>query len=223
MNISIYERNQRMRERIKKQCVTIIQPLKIKLAFIETFHENDIILQAENIDLLIFDVEVLQVNGVTLKEKVQRLNHKIMFLGISDCGDLVNQEYERQGIGIVQKKQFEEQFPMRFLLMVGCFQQRIVERQKSLVHRITYIKTEGMYSIIHTEEGDRQVVRISNRQLEEELLNTNIIKTHRAYLVNMEYIEKIEQSYVQVKEKKIPVSTRRRKEVKERFADFCEK
>lgn len=71
--------------------------------------------------------------------------------------------------------------------------------------QILFIKSLGNYIEIHEKMG-RKLIRKTLKEVEELLPEDYFIKTHRSYVVNKEYIEKVSASSIVLSGVKIPVS-----------------
>ncbi|MCI8409279.1 MAG: LytTR family transcriptional regulator [Lachnospiraceae bacterium] len=85
---------------------------------------------------------------------------------------------------------------------------------------IVYIESERVYSIFYMDNGEKVYVRKPLNDLERILESEGIIRIHRSYMVNVQWITKMEKENVNVEwcvngektEKRIiPIAQRRRK------------
>lgn len=74
---------------------------------------------------------------------------------------------------------------------------------------IFYLKSDGKYCRIHTEEG-MYLIRSSMKDIIERLPKETFIKCHRSYLVNLRKVKTVdlENDYVILQEMKVPLSRR---------------
>lgn len=71
--------------------------------------------------------------------------------------------------------------------------------------QILFIKSLGNYIEVHEKVG-RKLIRKTLKEVEELLPEEHFLKTHRSYVVNKEYIEKVSASSIILSGVKIPVS-----------------
>ena len=82
---------------------------------------------------------------------------------------------------------------------------------------IFWIKSDNIYLEIKTTEKI-YLVRNSLERFLEELDDYNFIRTHRSYVVNMQYIKAVNGQYVIVLEEKIPLSRNLRDDLMSKFS-----
>ena len=88
---------------------------------------------------------------------------------------------------------------------------------------ILYVKSERVYSKLYMSDGSNKLLRIPLKNLEKKLEVVGFIRTHRTYLVNGRWINKILKKEVYVEEKRIPISIRLQGEVNRKYREYCEK
>jgi len=76
---------------------------------------------------------------------------------------------------------------------------------KLIISDILWIKSEGNYLEIHTKNKD-EVIRASMTNFIERLDKNTFFRTHKSYLVNLDYLTKFETNTVYIGETKIPIS-----------------
>jgi two-component system response regulator LytT len=81
---------------------------------------------------------------------------------------------------------------------------------------ILWIKSDNIYLEVKTEEKTF-LVRNSLDKFTEELNDSNFIRIHRSYSVNMDHIKAVNGQYIVIKDEKIPLSRNYRDELMERF------
>lgn len=111
--------------------------------------------------------------------------------------------------------------------MVGI--KRIDKTEGMDSRTIVYIESERVYSIFYMDNGEKVYVRKPLNDLERILESERIIRIHRSYMVNVQWITKMEKENVNVEwcvngektEKRIiPIAQRRRKNVRENIFNF---
>lgn len=108
----------------------------------------------------------------------------------------------------------------------------MIDRMEEMDNRaIVYIEAEHIYSIFYLNNGEKVYIRKPLNDLERILECEGIIRIHRSYMVNVQWIEKMEREYVnmewcvnkKMKKKVLPIAQRRRKNVREKIFKFCMK
>ncbi|MCB9333271.1 MAG: response regulator [Lewinellaceae bacterium] len=91
--------------------------------------------------------------------------------------------------------------------------------EKVSLAEILYAEADDRYSELHTSTGRKFVVRIPLGQLEEKLNTRQFARTHRSFLINLNQIQSVDlqENFIQVKDKSIPLSKGYRDQVLERL------
>jgi DNA-binding LytR/AlgR family response regulator len=80
-----------------------------------------------------------------------------------------------------------------------------------LIHKvdvtdITWLEKKGNYFELNTKTGTRLLLRANFADLFEKLPAKNFFRIHKSYIVNLRHVETIENSYIQVNKRRIPIS-----------------
>jgi len=88
--------------------------------------------------------------------------------------------------------------------------------QRIALNEILYIEASGSYSTVFTEK--KQYILSSNlHSFENKVENSNFIRIHRSYIVNITNIDGIGHNSVMINNKELPISTSHRNEVSKLF------
>lgn len=99
----------------------------------------------------------------------------------------------------------------------------VISDRKSTVriayHSLAYVEVMDHYLVYHVADGDTVRIRQSLSEIEEMLLERkNFIKPHRSYLVNLDYVTRVEASQLLLSVgDKIPVSKDKNKLISDAF------
>lgn len=74
---------------------------------------------------------------------------------------------------------------------------------------IVYIKSDNVYIEFRTKEGQKYIVRSTLSEYETKL-NCNFLRIHRSYIINLEFLERVEHSNIIIKNTRIPIGTKYR-------------
>ena len=87
--------------------------------------------------------------------------------------------------------------------------------------QIYYVEVSGHYCLYHTAVGEyRQYYSI--KKLEQELRENNFALCNSYLLVNLRYVDRIEDLNVFVRGKELPISHPKKKAFQDRFAAYSE-
>lgn len=91
---------------------------------------------------------------------------------------------------------------------------------ENLYENVTYISAEDNYVKVNYENGNYKLERITLKNLEKMLDDKVFVKTHRSFLVNMNYITDFNGNHLLLNGESIPVSVRRKVEVMNKIIRF---
>lgn len=80
---------------------------------------------------------------------------------------------------------------------------------------VLYVKSDDNYSVFHTSDNRKILVRIPLKSLEEELNDDRFYRIHRSYMINTDKIQSFSNNTVIINAENIPISNSHRKEFKE--------
>ncbi len=223
MVVGICDDNINDRERIQNVCRHVFRKNCMEVQMI-VFGDGEEFLTSEiEVDLLILDIEMPSINGIEVKEKLQSSSNAPLIIFATDHEELIRSAFGIHVYGFVVKSQLEMQLPEliqsalkiknRFVMIEG----RINSRD------VVYIKAEHIYVKLCMVDGTEELIRKSLNELEEVLVDVDFIRTHRSYLVNCKWINKIGKKSMELEGIKVPIAFRLYGEVKKTYDAYCEK
>ena len=149
-------------------------------------------------DMIILDIQMAKISGIELAKRIRETDKSIIIAFVSGMADYVFEGYEVQAIRYILKPIKQEQI----FELLDLVKTKEVEREKFMVlsisgekkkiryNDIIYIESMGHYVVFHLEKDEIDYkYNISN--LFDELSENNFVKTHRSYIVNLKYVDKI--------------------------------
>ncbi len=166
----------------------------------------------ENIDLFYVDINLKNESGLSFALEIRRMESYrltwIVFVTIYKefmlpafkkihCYDYILKPYNKENIKRITK----------FLLSGSCVQVAVTEimekfiivpvkniQVKIFINEIIFVEVFLRTSIIHTISGSFTIDYLSLKKLNSMIEDKNILQSHRSYLVNIKYINKIEKN-----------------------------
>lgn len=89
------------------------------------------------------------------------------------------------------------------------------------VKELVYIKASDVYCELYTVDGKSHIRRKSLLRFEEELAKDGFIRVHRSYLVNMHFIKKIDDDFIDLGIAEVKMAVRMKGIVKAKYKEFC--
>ena len=179
-------------------------------------------------DMIVLDIQMGKINGIELAKKIREIDKNVIIAFISGMANYVFEGYEVQAIRYIlkpfkEKKVYElldyastrkGKEDKYFILSVSG------EKKKINYDDIIYIESMGHYIVFHLENIEYDYkYNISDLCLE--LSESEFIRTHRSYVVNLKYIEKITKNDCQlINNIKVPLSRNSYKVVNEKFINY---
>lgn len=173
-------------------------------------------LKDNKIELLILDVQLPDSSGYELIKDLTSKNEQIIVISSDEKNALLGYKYD---IADFLLKPFDK---TAFLESIYKAKEKLVESSKKTVdeeiifikssntfHRlrvlqILYIEVKGDYLRIETENGN-YLIRDTLKDFSKKLPSNKFIRIHNSFIVNMNKIDKIEESMVIIGKKLIPI------------------
>ena len=91
-------------------------------------------------------------------------------------------------------------------------------------HEIVYVEGMRDHQYIVMEDGERVDVRMTLGELEEKLLQFDIVRTHKSFLVNLKYVRRIDVSEIVLSnDQMVLLSRSKSREIKDIYLKYLRK
>jgi len=229
MNIAICDDEEIMTRIAKEKLEQVLDSMGINDYSLDCYHNGKDLLNSEkNYHLLLLDIEMPEIDGFSLAKELNQLAKKkpfIIFLtshkGLSLKGYHVNAF--RFLVKPIKDKELQEAISSAVKeLMMFCNIVVKVGKEKELIsiRELIYIEALGDSCNIYTQESSF-VVTEPLKYWKKVLPEALFIQTHKSYLINLQYLKRIKESNVYLKNgEEIPLAFRRRKEVTDTAHEF---
>ena len=182
-------------------------------------------------DIIYLDILMGHINGVDTAKRLRELgcNAEIVFLTSSE--DYVFDSFDAFPVHYLLKEEtterkFEQVFLRAVQLIDGDAAKKIVCQsggKKSIISikEISYFDIWKGAVTVHYGQGKTFRFWLTMEELEEQLRGKNFIRTHRSYIVNLQYVSKFGRRTVMLKTgESIPVGVTYEEKVKSNFLDY---
>lgn len=174
--------------------------------------------------ILFLDIDMPEMDGIKLGMLVKRIRETVTIIYISDCEERVFDSFKAQPFGFIRKSRFFKDIESVVKMYVAMFNKNFTTKTLEIknydkiikipVSDIIYIECEKDQQNIFLKNGEVKKIRSRMKNLEEQLKSTFLISTHQAYIVNYNYIVKINSHTIELKNGTIiPISRRKKDEV----------
>ena len=195
-------------------------------AFLFTWEED------KGNDLLVLDIEMGEMNGFELAKKIRIQEKNIPIMFVTGYDDYMQYGYDLSVLHYLLKPVSKERLgqaldKLKSLHMAdekSLILNTADEIKRIAIKEIMYAEAAGHGCILHTLEEVLSLKK-SLGELEKQVMDfTEIIKCHRAYIVNLRYVSAIKNSDLILDNKEvIPVSRNQMKNVQMKFLNFYKK
>ncbi|XMB73196.1 LytTR family DNA-binding domain-containing protein [Mycoplasmatota bacterium WC30] len=179
-------------------------------------------------DMIILDIQMGKINGIELAKKIRQTDKNVIIAFISGMADYVFDGYEVQAIRYILKpvKDIKVYELLDYVKLHKSKEKRYIilsvsgEKKKINYDDIIYFESMGHYVTFHLENTEYDY-KYNISELCLELSESEFVRTHRSYVVNLKYIEKITKNECQlINNIKVPLSRSSYKDVNEKFINY---
>ena len=154
--------------------------------------------QSYPFDMIVLDIQMGKMNGIELAKKIREIDRNIVIAFISGIADYVYEGYEVQAIRYILKPVKDDEV----YKLLDYVLKHITKEKNYLVISISgenikvnyddilYFESMGHYIIVHLEKEEFEY-KYNISDLCHDLAESEFIRTHRSYVVNIKYLEKI--------------------------------
>lgn len=186
-------------------------------------------------DVIFLDIDMEEIDGMKLARTIREKDTNLPIVFLTNRKEYVFEGYEVNAYRYLLKPINKEKLAeiLRDIRKICSKEKRyIIEKQngefiKIDLDNIMYFEANGHYVSIHTNTN----IIIVKKSLQEEvrficddgqtLFENGFVSTHRSFLVNLKYIDKVLKSEcILSNEEKVPISRNAYKEVNEGFIRF---
>ena len=202
---------------------------------ITTFDDGEPLVQTYNscdkpFDIIILDMKLKRMNGDDASKMIRSLDQDVILIFISSWISYAVFGYEVNAHRFIPKDGEKSNDDLTGALE-SAYQLMQSRKQYMLIHQNNGIVRIGLREILYIEALNKNlmvhciddVYRFSAKLglIEKELENSNIMRCHRSYLVNVEHITAVKKDFLQLTGgKEIPVSRPYRKLMLDRLTDY---
>jgi len=199
-------------QEILKSFIEQTPRLQLLRAFVSPLEALEI-LELQDVDILFLDIDLPKLTGIELLRLMKSPPKTIITTAFSEYA---LEGYELDVVDYLLKPfSFE-----RFLKSIAKIRKEknnnnseinnesIFVKNKGQINKIDlkmilYVESKGDFNFIFTESG-REIANISLQKMLKDL-DSNFIRCHKSYIINITFIEKIVGNQILVKDKKIPI------------------
>lgn len=182
-----------------------------------------------HVDVLFLDIDMPQMNGFELAKVLCREYKQTKIVFMSAYDNFVYNAFEYYPFAYIRKERLTEELPAVIKRIV----EKLRESDKQLhlttsegvkavnAGDILYVESKKNYCDVYLVQDKVYTVRSALSEFEELLDKSDFFRIHSAYVINLEYVDRVpENGYVTVNGKSLPIAQRRIRDFKTAYADY---
>ena len=201
-------------------------------AFINGFDLITVLEKGKQFDIYLLDIIMPGFDGMETAKAIRTLDKYAPILFFTSSPEYALESYSVKAINYVLKPVSEEKF---FITFDELLEQINVKENKDLIivkshegilkiliTNLIYVEVIGRNVLYHMKSGKIVECTASFSSVCEKLIKFPcFIKTHRSYIVNMQYIDTIENSQIILQTlMRVPIAQGKINEIKQKYLDF---
>ena len=218
MVIAICDDEEVMRRKSLKICKDIISNYNREFEILEYTDGSEI--DREDIDILILDIEMPVIDGLSVKEMLENKGIDTYIIFVTSHDELMPEAFGKNVIGCTMKTLLDKQLGKILEKTIKIASQSILIEGIDSKY-ITYIQADNVYCIVYLKDGTHQLVRSGIGNIAKQIEGSGLYKINKSYIINFEYLERINEKTVEVDGVLLPLSVRLRKTIKDEYRKYC--
>lgn len=185
--------------------------------------------EAMDCDVALLDVEIPEISGIEFAKALRKNNENILICFITSHSQFAINGYEVSAIDYILKPVNPNRFNRTLDKIAGVLQKNLnnVIRLKASngyytinTKSIIYIEANKHNCIFHMIDEDKQI-NIPISEVEQFLVNHDLYRVHRSYIVNLKYIGSFNRPFIKLTNgDSVPVGRSKIKEVQNLFLKY---
>lgn len=180
-------------------------------------------------DLLLFDIEMDGINGISAAKKVREIDADVMIVFVTNIAKYAVESYNIRAYDYILKPINYHLFCMKFKSICNTLEHtsrgefiNISTRfgvRKIMVEDIMYLEVVNHELIFHCTKGDYSIFA-TLKEMQEKLRPYHFVRCNVCYIVNLNYVTELDNDTVVLKEHKLKISRSRKNEFYNEFTKF---
>ncbi|CCV64399.1 Two-component system response regulator, receiver domain [Alteracholeplasma palmae J233] len=172
----------------------------------------------EKFNIIYLDILMKKINGIDTAKRIKEINPNISIVFLTSTESFVFDSFEASPTNYLIKNKDDKKFEAIFINFIENFETSMTQTQfiyqsrtqniNLPFNKIIYFEIFKRIIIIHTTDLGNIEFYGSLNSLEEKLQGQFFVRTHRSFLVNLQYVSKITSQDVYLKTHKTLPSSR---------------
>jgi Response regulator of the LytR/AlgR family len=195
-----------------------------------TFADGDDIVDEykANYDIIFMDIQMKHMDGLKTAQHIRKVDRDVILIFITNMAQYAIQGYSVNAMDYVLKPvsyfAFSEELDKAIRKLKESASAFIAIKQEGGflrldVKKIVYIESQGHTILIHTEDYVYKTIG-TMKNYEQQLAEQKFTRCNNGYLINLRYVEGVQQSSVTVAGKTLQISRPRKKAFMDALTDY---
>ena len=196
------------------------------------YSAKEVLKNADSFDILLLDIEMPEMDGIELAERLNNTRNDYRIIMLTAKGERYKEAFKINAYRFVTKPIHKEEFfealddAVRYYKGLDVIE--LTNNGKNVIveqRKIYYIESCGDYLKVYTR--NKEYTKHVSAHVMLGLLDDNIfVQCHKSYIVNLLHVKELQDmEFVMerrevIKEVKVPIAFRRRKEISLKYARF---
>ncbi len=179
-------------------------------------------------DIILLDVEMKYMDGMTVAQEIRKVDPEVVIIFITNMAQYAIRGYAVDALDYVLKPVSYFAFSQRLNRAIGRMNKRTRQymtiairggSQKIPVEDIYFIESQGHTLIFYTKQGQHNSSG-TMKEMEEKLAGLNFCRCNKGYLVNLTYVDGVQNGCALVNGQALPISRGKKNEFMEALTDY---
>lgn len=222
IKIAICDDDARMRRELQRMCSDIAERSGEKAVFMQFQQGQEVLTYPDMLDILVLDIEMPGMSGIEVRKKLETVQNRSLIVYVTSHVECMREAFGKYVFGFVDKNCLKKQLSRILADAIQNIRSQAVYVDDTVDSRkILYIRSEHVYNHLVLHDGTEMLVRIGMQELETKLKPVDFVRSHRCYLVNLQWVDGIRDNKVCIMDHRIPLSRYQAKEVKDALKKYC--
>ncbi len=192
--------------------------------------ERKLLLKKESADILILDIDMPEISGLELAERLRVENLNLIIIFLSAHEEFVFKAIEFQPFRYIRKIRLETEMPIAIRASVNVLElnsdKQIIFNTENgetsvMISEIIYIEAEKHKTFVYLKDGRNILSNKSIAEMQELINKESFIMIHRSCVVNTDYVKNMQNCLLILKNgEQLLVSRRKFSEVKQKILNI---
>lgn len=179
-------------------------------------------------DIILMDIEMKLMDGMTAAEEIRKLDQEVVIMFITNMTNYAIRGYQVDALDYVLKPVSYFAFSQKLGRAIGKIKKtgaKIISIEMSSgvkkldIDNIFYIESEGHNLNFYTTAG-QFTIRAKLSDFEEQLSQYSFFRSNKGYLVNLKYVDGVENGNCLIAGKKLLISRARKNDFMSALTDY---